>query len=31
MWWARSVLRKRPRLKLVEPEFAEEASRQAVD
>jgi len=30
-WWSRSVLRKRPQLKLVEPEYAEEASRQAVD
>jgi HAE1 family hydrophobic/amphiphilic exporter-1 len=30
-WWARSVLRKRPQLKLVEPEFDAEASRQAVD
>jgi hypothetical protein len=31
MWWSRSVLRKRPQLKLVEPEYPEEASRQAVD
>jgi hydrophobic/amphiphilic exporter-1 (mainly G- bacteria), HAE1 family len=31
MWWARNVLRKRPQLKLVEPEYADEASRQAVD
>jgi len=30
-WWSGAVLRKRPQLKLVEPEYAEEASRQAVD
>jgi len=30
-WWSRSVLRKRPKLKLVEPAYEEEASRQAVD
>jgi hydrophobic/amphiphilic exporter-1 (mainly G- bacteria), HAE1 family len=30
-WWSRSVMRKRPSLKLVEPAYEEEASRQAVD
>jgi HAE1 family hydrophobic/amphiphilic exporter-1 len=30
-WWSRSVLRKRPQLRLVEPEYEEEAPRQAFD